>query len=335
MQSELHYVNDNTPGITRHRAGKGFTYRDSAGNLIRDAATRARIKTLGIPPAWENVWICADPLGHIQATGRDARGRKQYRYHPDWQTSQEASKYERMVAFGQALPALRAQVEQDLAQPGLSRSKVLAAVVRLLETTLIRVGNKEYARTNESYGLTTMLDDHVTINGTSVTFAFRGKSGKDHHVTIRDRRLANIVRRCQELPGQHLFQFIDDAGDVQSIGSADVNAYLKEITGQTFTAKDFRTWAGTLLATQTLSEIGPCTSTSQGRRNVSQAIRQVASRLGNTPAICRKSYVYPVVVEAYLTGTLIATLEACAAEPCEGQEIGEARMLAWLQGNHA
>jgi DNA topoisomerase I len=330
MTNNIHYVNDNTPGITRQRVGKGFSYRDAEGHLIRDAATKARIAALGIPPAWRDVWICPDAQGHIQATGRDARGRKQYRYHTDWQAARDANKYGRMVAFGEALPAIRAQVEQDLAQPDLSRAKVLATVVRLLETTLIRVGNQEYARTNESYGLTTMLDEHVTINGATLRFDFRGKSGKDHEVQVRDRRLARIVQRCQELPGQHLFQYLDDEGNGHAVGSADVNAYLREITGEDFTAKDFRTWAGTVLAAETLHAIGPCNSTSEAKRNISQAIRHVASRLGNTPTVCRKSYVYPMVLEAYLAGSLIIDFQQCSTQPCARQQPVEAQMLAWI-----
>lgn len=326
----LCYVSDAMPGIRRRRAGKGFSYRMSDGTTLRDPQALERIAGLGIPPAWNDVWICPLPNGHIQATGRDVRGRKQYRYHPRWRERRDETKYDRMVAFGTALPQLRARVEQDLARPGLPREKVVAAVVRLLEMTLIRVGNTEYARTNESYGLTTMHDEHVNIAGKTIRFQFRGKSGKEHSVVIQDRRLARIVRRCQDLPGHELFQYLDEKGECQCIGSADVNSYLREISGQDFTAKDFRTWAGTLLAVQALEQLGPCDKITRARRQIAQAIKQVAARLGNTPAICRKSYVHPAVIAAYLEGNLPGQPGQFVEEQA-GMHPEELRVLAWLR----
>lgn len=305
----LRYVRDGEPGIQRKRAGKHFSYVGPDGKPIRDPEVLRRIKSLGIPPAYTDVWICADPRGHLQATGRDAKGRKQYRYHPLWRATRDDTKYHRMLAFGQALPLIRARTEHDLGLPGLPREKVLAGVVRLLEATLIRVGNEEYAKTNKSFGLTTMRDRHVRIEGATVRFAFRGKSGKSHTVQLTDRRLAKIVKRCRDLPGYELFQYIDDDGQRQTIGSADVNAYLREVTGQDFTAKDFRTWAGTVLAAIALQEFEAVDSEAQAKKNVVRAIERVSERLGNTPSICRKCYVHPAVLDAYLEGTLLETLQ--------------------------
>ena len=305
----LRYVNDNERGIQRKRAGRHFSYIGLNGKPIRDPAVLERVKKLGIPPAWTNVWICTDPRGHIQATGRDAKGRKQYRYHPDWRAVRDETKYERMIAFGEALPRIRQRVQQDMAQPGLSREKVLAAIVRLLEVTLIRVGNEEYARDNGSFGLTTMRDQHVEIKDAKLKFHFRGKSGKEWSVDLKDRRLAKIVKSCQAVPGQELFQYIDDEGERQTIDSADVNAYLQEITGREFTAKDFRTWAGTVLAAWALQEFEAFDSQTQAKKNVVRAIERVAERLGNTPAVCRKCYVHPEVLGAYLDGALLLTLK--------------------------
>jgi DNA topoisomerase-1 len=302
----LHYVTDAAPGIHRRRAGKGWTYTAPDGSRVRDAATLGRIKSLAIPPAWTDVWICPDRRGHLQATGRDARRRKQYRYHPDWRAVRDAVKYDRMVAFAEALPRIRARVDADLARPGLPRERVLATVVRLLEDTLIRVGNDEYRRQNRSFGLTTLRDRHVDVHGTTIRFHFRGKHGIVHDVKVTDRRLARIVRRCRDIPGQELFQFVDDGGGRHSIGSADVNAYLHEISGEDFTAKDFRTWAGTVLAARFFRTADPASSKTETQRQVVRTIERVAEQLGNTVAVCRKCYVHPAVVEAYLAGSLAA-----------------------------
>ncbi|MEN9933887.1 MAG: topoisomerase [Chloroflexota bacterium] len=310
----LRYVNDKTPGIRREQAGDGFRYFGPKGDEITDEEQLKRFRSLAIPPAYTDVWICPDPRGHIQATGRDAKGRKQYRYHPRWHAVRDESKYHRTIAFGRALPGIRARVDQDLKRPGIPREKVLAALVRLLETTLIRVGNDEYARTNKSFGLTTIRDKHVEVNGATVRFKFRGKSGKFHTIDLRDRRLATIVRRSKDLPGQELFQYEDDDGNVVDITSDDVNAYLREIAGEEFTAKDFRTWAGTVLAAQTLQSIGGADTKKAIKAKVKEAIESVAERLGNTPSICRKCYVHPVVLEAYMDGTLVETLAQAARQ---------------------
>ncbi len=310
----LRYVSDQQPGIRRRRAGRGFTYLDPAGKPVRNRATLQRIRALAIPPAWTDVWICPDPCGHLQATGRDAKGRKQYRYHPRYRAIRDAVKYDRMVAFGEALPRIRRRVAQDLARPGLPREKVLATVVQLLETTHLRVGNDEYRRQNRSYGLTTLRDQHADVTGAHVRFHFKGKGGKLHEVQLHDRRLARIIKRCQDLPGQELFQYLDDSGQHQSINSADVNAYLREVSGGDFTAKDFRTWAGTVLAAQLLRECEPCTSTKQGRHQVVQTIERVAQHLGNTIAVCRRCYVHPAVIDAYLAGQVILAAGADAAQ---------------------
>lgn len=303
----LHYVSDRQPGIRRKRAGKGMVYLDPEGRPVRDPAQLRRIKALAIPPAWTEVWICPLPDGHIQATGRDARGRKQYRYHARWREVRDETKYDRMIAFAQALPAMRARVERDLARPGLPRRKVLATVVRLLEATLIRVGNEAYARHNESFGLTTMRDRHVQVSGARLTFRFRGKSGRQHAVDLTDRRLAAIVKRSRDLPGYELFQYVDEEGARRSIESADVNDYLREIGGREFTAKDFRTWAGTVLAARAFRELAASRTKTQAKRNVVRAVEAVAKRLGNTVAVCRKCYIHPAVIDAYLDGSLLTT----------------------------
>ena len=308
----LSYVTDLGPGIRRRRAGKGVSYLGLDGRPIRDKATRERIKALAIPPAWTDVWICADQNGHIQATGRDAKGRKQYRYHPRWREVRDENKFERMLAFGEALPRIRQRATEDMGRPGTSREKVLATVVRLLETTLIRVGNEEYARTNESFGLTTMRDEHVEVDGSRIRFHFRGKSGVEHEIAVRDRRLAAMVKRCQDLPGQELFQYTDGNGERRTVTSADVNGYLHEVAGEAFTAKDFRTWAGTVLAAQALQEFGAFDSEAEAKRNILRAVEAVAQRLGNTRTICRKSYVHPAVLESYADGTMLRTLQAQA-----------------------
>ncbi len=298
----LRYVHDDRPGITRHPIGKSFAYRNADGTKVRDEAVLARIRSLAIPPAYTEVWICPRPDGHIQATGRDAKGRKQYRYHPRWHAVRDATKYERMEAFADALPGIRARVAADLRRAGLPREKVLATVVRLLETTLIRVGNDEYAATNESFGLTTVRNEHAEVEGGRVAFRFRGKSGRDWEVDVADPRVAKVVLACQELPGQELFAYRDEEGAVHDVGSADVNAYLREISGQDITAKDFRTWAGTVLAALALREFEAFDSVTAAKKNVRAAIEAVAARLGNTPTVCRKAYVHPGLLEGYLSG---------------------------------
>lgn len=303
----LRYVSDDAPGITRARSGRGFSYRDPDGRLIHDRRELARLRRLAIPPAWTSVWICPNPLGHLQATGRDARGRKQYRYHERWREVRDGTKYGRMIDFAAALPKIRARTDADLRRQGLPREKVLATVVRLLEGTLIRVGNDEYAKENRSFGLTTMQNRHVEVSGGTILFRFRGKSGVQHEVDVRDRRLAPVVRRCQELPGQDLFQYVGDDGEPHGIGSDDVNAYLKAIAGDDFTAKDFRTWAGTVLAVRALEELEAPGSEAEARRHVQSAIESVAKRLGNTRAVCRKCYIHPAVLDAYLEGSLVRT----------------------------
>lgn len=329
----LTYVHDGEPGFSRVPDGEAFRYLWPDGRPVTDAARLARFTALGIPPAWREVWICARPDGHLQATGRDARGRKQYRYHPRWRAVRDETKYERTLAFAEALPALRERVARDLARPGLPREKVLAAVVRLLETTHIRVGNEEYARDNKSFGLTTMLDRHVRVEGGQIRFAFRGKSGIRHRVALSDRRLARIVQRCRDLPGQQLFQYLDEGGAVQDVGSADVNAYLRETTGQPFTAKDFRTWAGTVWAASLLRAMPPAASEREARRQLGRAIEAVAERLGNTPAICRKCYVHPAVVEAHLSGALRERLGPPPPDhPDDGLAPDEVSVIAFLKG---
>jgi DNA topoisomerase I len=309
-QAGLRYVGESELTIRRRRAGRGFRFEDGGGRRVRDAVTLKRIRSLVIPPAWRDVRIAVAPHGHIQAVGRDARGRKQYRYHPRWRQARDDTKYTRMLAFARALPRIRARVTRDLARPELDREHVLATVVRLLETTLIRVGNEEYARANRSFGLTTLRNRHVAVRGGEIRFSFRGKGGKEHVVGLRDPRLARIVRRLHELPGQELFQYVDDEGQRRSIGSGDVNAYLRETAGEAFTAKDFRTWAGTVLAALALAEVRQFETAREAKRNVVRAIERVAARLGNTPAICRKSYVHPEVLSAYLDGVTIRLLKA-------------------------
>jgi DNA topoisomerase I len=301
----LTYVNDHDPGLRRLATGRGtFKYVDADGKPVRDPETLDRIASLVIPPAWTDVWICRDRRGHIQATGRDQRGRKQYRYHPDWRAVRDQDKYAHMIAFGRALPKLRRQVDADLARHGLVRERVLAAVVRLLEVTLIRVGNDEYARTNNSFGLTTMQKRHVKISSVGAVFEFRGKSGKQHRTGFQDRRLARLVRSCQELRGQRLFQFIDESGEKRPVESADVNAYLHAAMGEEFTAKDFRTWAGTLAALELLEAQDPADGEAATKRVVAACVKEVAALLGNTPAVCRACYIHPAVPEAYAAGTL-------------------------------
>jgi DNA topoisomerase I len=305
----LRYVSDTMPGIRRKKVGQGFTYVGPDGKPIRDAKEIARIRALAIPPAYTDVWICPSPNGHLQATGRDARKRKQYRYHPKWREVRDETKFGRMLAFREVLPRIRARVEHDLNLPGLPREKVLATVVRLLEYTCIRVGNEEYTKANRSFGLTTLQDRHVEISGSNLTFEFRGKSGKNHKVSLSDRRLARIVQRCQALPGEDLFQYVDDDGVRQTVGSGDVNDYLREISGQEFTAKDFRTWNGTILAVAALTEAGAWGTQKQAKSNVLRAIDSVAEQLNNTRAVCRKYYVHPAVFESYMTGSMLEHLQ--------------------------
>jgi DNA topoisomerase-1 len=324
----LRYVNDGEPGIRREPAEDGFRYSAPDGAEIADEGELKRIKSLGIPPAWSDVWICADAEGHLQATGRDARGRKQYRYHPRWREVRDETKYERLSAFGRALPALRERVDADLARPDLPREKVVAAVVRLLERTHIRVGNPEYARDNKSYGLTTMRDQHVKVESGKIRFAFKGKSGVRHAISLSDRRLAKIVQRCRDLPGQQLFQYLDDDGERLALSSSDVNAYLREVTGQPFTAKDFRTWAGSVHAMSLLRQAPPEERLRDAKRQVNAAVEQVAERLGNTPAVCRRCYVHPAVIETYLEGSLAD--RAADPPPIPGLDPDEEALLALL-----
>jgi DNA topoisomerase-1 len=303
--ARLRHVDDRTPGIRRLGPAGRFRYVDARGRAIRDPRELGRIRSLVIPPAWTDVWICPDANGHIQAVGRDARGRKQYRYHAKWREVRDRAKYDHVVAFARALPGIRARTAADLRREGLPRAKVLAAVVQLLEKTLIRVGNEEYARHNHSFGLTTMRDGHARISGSRVRFEFRGKSGVPHAVDLEDARLAKTVKACRALPGYELFQYVDEHGRRRSVGSAGVNGYLREITGQDFTAKDFRTWAGTLLACAALQACPDFRSTAEARRNIVRAVECVAKRLGNTKAVSRKSYIHPAVFEAYLNRTAI------------------------------
>jgi DNA topoisomerase-1 len=299
----LRHVTDQRPGIARWRNGRGFVYRRPDGRRVTDRVTLSRIRSLAVPPAWTDVWICPDPRGHLQATGRDARGRKQYRYHPAWRAERDRAKFDRLATFGRRLPRIRRRVDADLRRRGLPRERVLALVVRLLELTLVRVGNDEYARLYRTFGLTTMHDRHALVEGGRVIFRFRGKRARRHEVTIHDRRLARLVARCRDLPGQDLFQYVDDDGVVRDIASDDVNAYLREVSGDDFTAKDVRTWVGTMLAFRALGGLETKDGTA-ARRAVSDAVAGVAARLGNTPAVCRASYVHPAVVDAYLDGSI-------------------------------
>ena len=333
-EAGLSYVTDARPGIKRTGTPGKFRYLDAAGRMVRDPAVLERIRTLVIPPAWTDVWICASANGHLQATGRDARGRKQYRYHPRWRTTRDANKFEQMKEFVHALPAIRKKVREHLKLPGLPREKILAAIVRLLETTLIRVGNEKYARENGSYGLTTMRNRHVRIRGQRLQFDFRGKSGQQHHIELSDARLAAIVRRCRELPGYELFQYIDEEGQPHILTSTDVNEYLSSISaGGAYTAKDFRTWAGTVLAALALQGREPPAVESHAKKSIADAVRAVAARLGNTPAICRKCYVHPGVIDAYRQGRLMALGAAIATDVAppdlsRRQELALARLLA-------
>ena len=330
----LRYVCDDAPAIRRRRAGKGFVYLDAKGRRVANPDTLKRIRSLVIPPAWTDVWICAAADGHIQATGRDAKGRKQYRYHADYREAREQSKYEHLVEFAEALPGLRTRVAEHMSLRGLPREKVLATVVHLLETTLIRVGNDEYAKANESYGLTTLKSKHVAVEGSEVRFRFIGKSGKPWSLAMRDRRVARIIRACQELPGQDLLQYFDDDKELRAVSSGDVNAYLREITGRDITAKDFRTWAGTVLMARFLGASGQFESEAKAKRAISAAVKQVAAALGNTAAVCRKSYIHPAVTGAYLGGgfALEAVQVGGPTEP-KGLRPEEATTLSLLRGS--
>jgi DNA topoisomerase I len=332
--ARLRYVTDHRPGIRRLKSGKGFRYIGGNGQTIRRKDVLARIRALAIPPAWTDVWICPDARGHVQATGRDAKRRKQYRYHPDWRATRDETKFDRMQAFARALPVLRRRSRADLSRPGLPREKVLATLVQLLERSLIRVGNEEYARQNESFGLTTMRDKHVRVSGGTVRFQFRGKSGKHHTIDVNDWRLAQVVKQCRDLPGQELFQYVDEAGKRQRVGSGDLNTYLRDVTGEEFTSKDFRTWWGTVLAVKALRELQPGRSKTHSEKNVLLAVEAVAGLLGNTRAVCRKSYVHPGVIDSYVDGSLDKILERrtrSAARPVAGLRPDEVAVLTVLK----
>jgi len=332
----LVYVSDEERGIRRERTGEGFAYYRPNGEPLKDEATLERIRKLAIPPAYTDVWICPKANGHLQATGRDARGRKQYRYHPQFREARETTKYEHMLEFARALPAIRARLAGHMALRGLPREKVLATVVHLLETTLIRVGNDDYARDNKSYGLTTLRNPHVKVEGAQLRFQFKGKSGKTWRLQVKDRRIARIVRACQDLPGQRLFQYFDEVGEIREVTSADVNAYLKEITGRDITAKDFRTWAGTVMAALALQDFEAFDTQAAQKKNIRQAIERVAARLGNTPTICRKCYVHPEVLNAYVEGNLLLEIQGEAEkelrEDLATLKPEEAAVLAMLEG---
>lgn len=334
-EAGLRHVTDAEPGIRRARRGSGFKYTAPDGSEITDEATLARIRSIVIPPAWRDVWISPTPRGHIQATGRDARGRKQYRYHPRWREVRDEDKYERMLDFARALPRIRRRVDRDLRRRGLPREKVVALVVRLLESTLARVGNEEYAVQNRSFGLTTLRSRHARVGREGVRFVFRGKHGVEHSVGVRDRRLARAVKQCQDLPGQALFQYQDADGTRHRVDSDDVNAYLREASGRDFTAKDFRTWAGTVLAARALQELEAVDSEAQAKRNVVAAIESVARQLGNTRTVCRRCYVHPAVIDAYLEGTMLAVVRERAESVLRGSlsrlRPEEAAVLALLQ----
>ena len=327
--ARLRYVSDRKPGLRRAVDGEGFAYFDTDGSRITDERTLDRIRKLAIPPAYTEVWICRDPRGHLQAVGRDARGRKQYRYHARWREVRDEAKYGKMLTFGRVLPTIRAQVKRDLALPGLPKRKVLAAIVALLEKTMMRVGNEEYAKQNKSFGLTTLRDRHARVKGGRLTFDFRGKHGVEHHIDLQDRRLARIVERCRDLPGQDLFQFVDGDGETHGVGSDDVNEYLHEISGEDITAKDFRTWAATNLAAEALAVAEVHDTKTKAKRALVEAVENVAKRLGNTPAICRKCYIHPAVFEGYLDGSLAEGLKARADDLLEHDGAGlSARELA-------
>jgi DNA topoisomerase-1 len=330
-ETTLRYASPDEPGVHRRRSGKGFVYKDAGGGRISDPAILARIKSHAIPPAWTEVWICADPSGHLQATGHDQRGRKQYRYHPAFRARQEEAKFRHTIAFAEALPALRGRVAADMAAPGLGRDKVLATIVNLLDTTMIRVGNPAYEKQNNSFALTTLLARHVSVEGPTLKFQFKGKSGRVWRLSVRNARVARVVRNCQDLPGQHLFQYLDEDGAQQSVSSSDVNAYLKAISGADVTSKDFRTWQGTVHVAVALAGLEPAKTKTEATHKVVEAVRRVAQILGNTPAVCRKCYVHPHVVESYLDRTLHLEID----DDDEGSGVGlsgeERAVLAFLK----
>jgi DNA topoisomerase I len=327
---DLHRVSDAAPGLIRKRVGRAFVYFDPRGRRVRASAILRRVQALAIPPAWSDVWICQDAQGHLQATGRDARGRKQYRYHPRFREQRERAKYRHLFEFAKALPLIRTAVARDMAAKELSRDKVIATVVWLLEATLIRVGNADYARQNNSYGLTTMKDPHVAVNGAELTFDFTGKSGRAWCVRLKEPRIARIVKACRDLPGRHLFQYLDENGKRQRVSSSDVNEYLRRVSARKVTAKDFRTWSGTLMTALTLADQPRATSEAEAKRIIRGAVAEVADRLGNTVAICRKCYVHPAVIDAYTKGTLARRFAPKARKRKDGLEPEEAALLALL-----
>ncbi|MBL4832732.1 MAG: DNA topoisomerase IB [Pseudomonas sp.] len=332
LPRDLHYVDGSQPGISRKKRGKTFQYYDPNGDRITDADEIKRINALAVPPAYTDVWICADPRGHLQATGRDARGRKQYRYHPRWREVRDIDKYSRLQEFGKALPKLRKKLEAQLAEPGFSREKVLAAVVMLLDATLIRVGNTQYAKENKSYGLTTLRTRHVDVAGSEIQFHFRGKSGIEHEISVKDRRLAKVVKRCQELPGQDLFQYLDEEGNRHTVSSSDVNDYLHQLTGADFTAKDYRTWAGTAMALAVLREL-EWQPESQAKHHVVATVKDVAKQLGNTPAVCRKCYIHPAVLEHFNLGALSKMPRPRVRKGLKAEEVALAMFLERLEAD--
>ena len=335
QEAGLTYVSDEDRGLTRERHGDGFRYLKPNGDPVTDESTLDRIRRLAIPPAWTDVWICPRANGHLQATGRDARGRKQYKYHPQFREVRESNKYEHMLEFARALPSIRARIAEHMGLRGMPREKVLATVVHLLESTLIRVGNDDYARENKSYGLTTLRNPHVSVNGSELRFRFKGKSGKTWQLQLKDRRVAKIVKACQELPGQKLFEYLDENGEAREVTSADVNAYLKEITGGEITAKDFRTWAGTVMAALALKELEAFDSQASAKKNLRAAIESVALRLGNTPTICRKCYIHPEILSAYIEDALMLEIkqqaESQLRENLASLKPEEAAVLALLE----
>ncbi|VVM95292.1 DNA topoisomerase IB [Pseudomonas fluorescens] len=326
LPPDLHYVDDTQPGISRRTLRGKFAYFDPAGQRITDPDEIKRLNALAVPPAYTQVWICADPRGHLQATGRDARGRKQYRYHPRWREVRDADKYLRLREFGLVLPKLRQRLEAVLSAPGFSRDKVMATVITLLDSTLIRIGNSQYARDNRSYGLTTLRSRHVEINGSAIQFQFRGKSGVEHQITVKDRRLARIIRRCQEIPGQNLFQYLDENGDRHTVSSSDINGYLQTLTDADFTAKDYRTWAGSVLALATLRKLHWEPET-DAKRHLVEMVKNVARQLGNTPAVCRKCYIHPAVLDGFLLGDLAQLPRTRARKGLSAEEVGLAIFL--------
>lgn len=329
LPCDLHYVDDTQVGFSRKILRGKFTYFDTGGERIRNESEIKRINALVIPPAYTDVWICADPQGHLQATGRDARGRKQYRYHPRWREIRDENKYSRMIEFGMALPKVRKQLEAQLNAPGMGRDKVMATVISLLDATLIRIGNSQYARDNRSYGLTTLRNKHVEVKGSAILFQFRGKSGVEHQISIRDRRLARIIKRCMELPGQNLFQYLDDDGERHSVSSSDINTYLQSLTGADFTAKDYRTWAGSALALTTLRKL-KWESEANAKKHIVDMVKEVARQLGNTPAVCRRCYIHPAVLEGFLLGDLAKLPRSRQRKGLRQEEVALATFLQAL-----